>query len=274
MSTLLAITSVTLLLLLLRAALPQPGHMHLSHRVMSSLPPWLKYPITVLAFYPTILATRAYCLLATCLPCLNQRIRLHCRITPAIVLGVAPVFASHVEALHQAENVRSVINLCREWNPHGALYAARRMRQLYLPTTDFEPPTLAMTLAAVAFIDEAAARGESVYVHCKAGRGRSLCIVMAYLVLRQGLSPQEAEEAVAAKRCNVARGKWELPLFKELVLLREAGGGVAGSSSSSSSSELAPVALPAAASPSGAAAVAPLPPSLTLRSGASSPPKS
>ena len=267
------------------------GRTHLAHAFMSALPPWLKYPITVAAFYPTILLTRLYVALGACLPAplVNPRIRLWSRITPHIVLGVAPVFAGDVEALHRSENVRAVVNLCREWpaEGHAALYAARRVRHLHLPTTDFEPPTLAHALQGVALIDEAVAAGESVYVHCKAGRGRSLCVVMAWLVLREGLSPQQAEEAVAAKRCNVARNKWSLELFRQVVGVREAeeaaaaaagaaaapGGGAAalGSSSGAGPAGLAPPAaaarLPGAAA---TASVAPLLPSLTLRaSGAS-----
>ena len=274
-------------LFLLKAAMPH--NVHLMHAVMSALPQWLKYPLTVLGFYPTILLTRLYVALGACLPppLVNPRVRLWSRITPHIVLGVAPVFAADVEALHRSENVRAVVNLCREWpgEGHAALYAARRVRHLHLPTTDFEPPTLAHALQGVALIDAAAAAGESVYVHCKAGRGRSLCVVMAWLVLREGLSPQQAEEAVAAKRCNVARNKWQLPLFRELLGVREAeaagagagasaGAGAAQGSSSGSGSGLVAAAGAPGSGAAASASVAPLPPSLTLRAnGGSTSPK-
>ena len=191
---------------------------------MGCLPAWAKYPITVFCFYPTILATRLYCFLNTRLPSIlvNGRVRLFNRITPSIVLGVAPVFLSDVEELYGRENIRHVINLCREWNPHASLYAEKGITQTFLPTIDFEPPTLEATLQGLAAIEAAKARGESVYVHCKAGRGRSVCIVLAYLVMKEGFTPPDAELFLLSKRCNIARLKWKLPLFTELVRLKEA----------------------------------------------------
>ena len=228
--------------------------MTVANFLMSLLPSSFKYPVTVIFFYPTILSTRLYCFLSTLLPFLDTRIRLWNRVNSTIVLGVAPVLASDVAALHSTENVSRVVNLCREWNPHERLYAARGMTQLYLPTTDFEPPTLEHTLAALALIEEAAQRGESVYVHCKAGRGRSVCIVLAHLVMHHRMSPVEAEAFLLTKRVNIVKGKWRLPLFEQLLRLR---GAEAGSSSSSSD-------LPAATA-SGAAATGSASPSLSLR---------
>jgi atypical dual specificity phosphatase len=52
---------------------------------------------------------------------------------------------------------------------------------LQLPTIDhLAAPTLIDIDAAITFIRRAASRGVSVYVHCKAGRGRSAVIVVRY----------------------------------------------------------------------------------------------
>jgi protein-tyrosine phosphatase len=44
---------------------------------------------------------------------------------------------------------------------------------------------------------------KNVYVHCKAGRGRSVAVVLAYLVKWQGLSAEEAQKVVHSVRPHV-----------------------------------------------------------------------
>ena len=179
-----------------------------------SLPRPVKYLLTVLAFYPSILCTRVFCFIASATGC--SAVRLSSRISPTLVLGTAPVFPSFVATLH-ADGVRNVINLCAEWNRNEALYALRGMRQLYLPTIDFEAPTVDDLLKALDFISAAEKRGEGVYVHCKAGRGRSAIVVLAHFVATQGVTPHEADALVRARRPNIAQGKADLPLWGELA---------------------------------------------------------
>ncbi|GER44738.1 dual specificity protein phosphatase [Striga asiatica] len=50
------------------------------------------------------------------------------------------------------------------------------------------------------FIDEARARGGAVLVHCFAGRSRSVTIVVAYLMFKNGKSLSEAMGYVKSKR--------------------------------------------------------------------------
>ena len=183
-------------------------------RVFSSLPRPLKRGLTALAFWPSVLCTRVFCSIASATGC--SPVRLSSRITQHLVLGVAPVFPSFVAALH-AQGVRGVVNLCAEWNGNEALYASRGMRQLYLPTIDFEPPTARDVVAALDFIAAAEKRGEGVYVHCKAGRGRSAIVALAHCVATQGMTPHEADAFVRARRPNIAQGKADLPLWKELA---------------------------------------------------------
>lgn len=46
-------------------------------------------------------------------------------------------------------------------------------------------------------------RGELVYVHCKAGRGRSTSLVLCYLIKHRGMAPLAALEFVQARRPQV-----------------------------------------------------------------------
>ncbi|XP_049850069.1 uncharacterized protein LOC126320764 [Schistocerca gregaria] len=52
--------------------------------------------------------------------------------------------------------------------------------------------------AAAEFIDQAILRGESVLVHCKEGRSRSVSMVVAYLLIKRKWTLKEAIEAIEA----------------------------------------------------------------------------
>ena len=56
------------------------------------------------------------------------------------------------------------------------------MLHLRLPTTDHFESTVADLEKAVNFIAEHAALGKKVYVHCRAGHGRSAAVAFAWLL--------------------------------------------------------------------------------------------
>ena len=57
------------------------------------------------------------------------------------------------------------------------------MTQLRIPTLDYDStPTVDEIENAIAFIKTFREKQQSVYVHCKAGRGRSAFLVVCYLV--------------------------------------------------------------------------------------------
>ena len=80
------------------------------------------------------------------------------------------------------------------------------MTQLHLPTVDFTPPSLADVQSAVNFIDDHHRRGHAVYVHCKAGRGRSATIALCWLMYAHQLAPDDAYRRLQGKRQQVSRG--------------------------------------------------------------------
>ncbi|XP_033370843.1 phosphatidylglycerophosphatase and protein-tyrosine phosphatase 1 isoform X2 [Parus major] len=85
----------------------------------------------------------------------------------------------------------------REWEAMG-------VEQLRLSTVDLTGvPTLENLHKGVEFILRHRARGNSVYVHCKAGRSRSATMVAAYLIQLHHWSPQEAIEAITKIRPHI-----------------------------------------------------------------------
>jgi len=88
-----------------------------------------------------------------------------------------------------ARGITAVVNMRIEFDDNDAGIAPPRY--LYLPTVDDTAPSLEDLQKGVAFIQEEAARGGGVYVHCGAGVGRAAAMAAAYLV-GTGLSPDEA----------------------------------------------------------------------------------
>ena len=180
-------------------------------RAIRLLPPWLRYPLTVLLFWPTVAINRFVCWRFPAARRLWDRVP-----GTTILVGSVPCRAADVRALAEREGVRGVVNLCREWDAHAALYGALGLARCWAPTIDFDAPTLAETLRAVAFIKDFADRGETVLVHCKAGRGRSVCVALAYLVLHRGLAPREADALIRRARPHISK-KWHLPLLAKIA---------------------------------------------------------
>jgi atypical dual specificity phosphatase len=151
-------------------------------------------------FYPTLLWNLALCRL-------RKSRRWWDWVDDSVLLGALP-FEQHVPLL-KGLGITAVINTCREYRGPVHAYAAAGMEQLRLPTTDFTPPTLDDIRRGVEFIQQHVRAGHKVYVHCKAGRGRSATVVLCYL-LTKGLSPQAAQAYLLTKRPHVNRNLYRL----------------------------------------------------------------
>jgi atypical dual specificity phosphatase len=123
------------------------------------------------------------------------------RIDPYVILGAMPL-KSDASKLFD-EGVRGVVNMCREYPGPTAEYQRLGMQQLWLPTVDFNPPTLEQVEEGVEFVQSHVTKQESVYVHCKAGRARSATILICWLVRYKGLSLVEAQDHLLKCRPHV-----------------------------------------------------------------------
>ena len=66
-------------------------------------------------------------------------------------------------------------------------WARSGVQHRWFSTIDFQPPTLPVIWQGLRVIDEFKAKKQCVYVHCKAGRGRSAVVTTCYL-MKVGLS--------------------------------------------------------------------------------------
>jgi atypical dual specificity phosphatase len=122
---------------------------------------------------------------------------------PHLILGAVP-FRSDVPKL-AALGVKGVVNTCAEFPGHEDLYQPLGIEQFWMPTVDFSPPSLADVQAAVAFMQHKVSAGETVYVHCKAGRARSATVVVCYLIARYGWTPERAQSWIRQRRPQILR---------------------------------------------------------------------
>lgn len=138
-------------------------------------------------------------------------------IDDTVLLGALPV-ASDAARLREL-GITGVINMCEEYPGPVAAYSKNGIEQLHLPTVDFVPPTDEFVQRGVDFIETHRARGGKVYVHCKAGRGRSATIVLCYLVAR-GHTLQSGMELMLQKRPQILKKLAERDVIKRFAATR------------------------------------------------------
>jgi len=130
------------------------------------------------------------------------------RINETIVLGALP-FPSTARKLVADEAVKGVITLNQEYETKYLSLSNEEWQelgvtQLRIPTLDYDStPTVDEIENAIAFIKTFREKQQSVYVHCKAGRGRSAFLVVCYLVKEENMRPEDAFEFVKSKRSHV-----------------------------------------------------------------------
>jgi atypical dual specificity phosphatase len=123
------------------------------------------------------------------------------RIDEYVILGAIPC-KDDVPRLKKM-GVRAVLNVCEEYSGPQEAYAATGIEQVRLPTIDYTSPSLSTVRQGVCFIEKCVSRGDLVYVHCKAGRGRSATIVLCWLIKAKKIKPNEAMNFLLERRPHV-----------------------------------------------------------------------
>lgn len=68
----------------------------------------------------------------------------------------------------------------------------------YLSVTDKQAPTLSDVLNAIKWIDSMSLSGKKVFIHCRAGMGRSVTVAACYLIAKENLDPEQALKIIRA----------------------------------------------------------------------------
>eukprot|EP00980_Cylindrotheca_fusiformis_P004709 scaffold993_cov110-Cylindrotheca_fusiformis.AAC.19 len=138
------------------------------------------------------------------------------RVDDTVLIGGAPFgFLNYPEKLYEQHGVRGVINMCEEYRGPLRKYKDLGIEELYLPTTDHFEPSLEDLMSAVAFIRRHQAQGKCVYVHCRAGHGRSAAAVFGWLVFKDPIVDLEALNRDFRKLRNVRSTLWKQPNMKQ-----------------------------------------------------------
>ena len=123
------------------------------------------------------------------------------RIDDYVILGALPR-KDDVPRLNKM-GVRVVLNVCEEYSGPEEAYAAAGIEQVRLPTIDYTSPSLSTVRQGVCCIEKCVSRGDLIYVHCKAGRGRSATIVLCWLIKAKKINPNEAMNFLLERRPHV-----------------------------------------------------------------------
>lgn len=131
------------------------------------------------------------------------------QITDSLYLGRLPLKNSNDHLRLKDEGIGAVLAVIESFENHSkGLFTdpvtpedwqALNVAFMQIETADFRPLSVLHLKQAVAFIDSQIAQGKKVYVHCKAGRGRSAAVVVAYLA-KNFSSVEECIDFVHSKR--------------------------------------------------------------------------
>ncbi|KAJ1028110.1 hypothetical protein NDA13_003558 [Ustilago tritici] len=106
----------------------------------------------------------------------------------------------------QHKGIRRILNVACEIDERGPLNLRDKFdKYLKIPMLDsVEAKGVQDSIQeACSFLDDARLRSEPVYVHCKAGKSRSVTIVIAYLIHALGWSLQRSYSHVVEKRAAI-----------------------------------------------------------------------
>jgi len=145
-------------------------------------------------------------------------------ITDDIVLGALPFHdRNHLHRLITKEGIGGVVSLCKDYELDKNLvgtpvapshWEAQGVECLHIPTADFDTPTIQQLFMAVIFIYKIIDGKKRVYVHCKAGRGRSVVVVACFLIQKYNITTEESIQMIAKKRPHINLGVHQIHTCK------------------------------------------------------------
>jgi len=176
--------------------------------IMTNMPYPIQWIVTRSIYYPSHFLNIFYW------KTLGDKHSWFTRITDNVLLG-ATISGKYIEWLFEHEEVMGIINLQEEYIGDVTTHRKYGIAQLHIPVVDFCSPSLDQINKAIEFIDTISAKGKSVYIHCKAGKGRSTSIVLCYLMYHDRIDRKTALRRIISVRPQVSKYLWDLPVVKE-----------------------------------------------------------
>ncbi|XP_066439403.1 phosphatidylglycerophosphatase and protein-tyrosine phosphatase 1 [Eleutherodactylus coqui] len=176
----------------------------------------LQSAATRVLFYPTLLYN-------VIMEKISRR-KWYDRIDETVILGALP-FRGTSDRLVEEENVRGVITMNEEYEtrllcPSSQEWSALGVEQLRLSTVDFTGvPTIEHLQKGVEFVHKHRKMGNTVYIHCKAGRSRSATMVAAYLIEKHKWKPDVASAFIAEIRPHILIRNTQLQVLEKFYIL-------------------------------------------------------
>jgi len=130
------------------------------------------------------------------------------RVDDHLLLGALPL-PYFIPTLVEKESVRAVVNTCDEYRGPLHLYNKFNLKLMEIPAIDFTAPRIEEINKAVEFIAEHDKKGETVYLHCKGGKGRSTTVAVCYFMKKYNITAQEALKRMMKRRPQVSRYIWQ-----------------------------------------------------------------
>ncbi|XP_074594541.1 protein tyrosine phosphatase, mitochondrial 1 isoform X2 [Brevipalpus obovatus] len=130
------------------------------------------------------------------------------RIDETVILGALP-WRKITHQLMNDEKVGGIVSMNENYELNMGVTKREEWQKLgvkflQLQTADiFHAPSQDNLDRGVSFIKSFDGTGNSVYVHCKAGRTRSATLVACYLIQKYNLKPREAVELIITKRPHI-----------------------------------------------------------------------
>ena len=146
-------------------------------------------------------------------------------IAPGVLLGALPHGAEDVRSLQAGDggpSVKCFVTMNEAWEMPGVGRTTTvdelrglGIEVLWLSTPDYSAVRQVDLQRGADFVQECISAGKTCYIHCNGGRGRSTSVVLAWLVLHQGMDALSALRLCESKRnianflcCCASRPQW------------------------------------------------------------------
>jgi atypical dual specificity phosphatase len=136
-------------------------------------------------------------------------------VDPSLVVGGA-LFPGDLERLCAA-GVGAILNLCAEYLDDVEACAGAGVATAHVPVHDDLWVRAEQFEKALAWIDARVGEGRKVYVHCAAGRGRSVSIAIAWLCRRRALTVDDALARIRSVRRAANPTPWQMRAVRRIV---------------------------------------------------------